>query len=97
MKVMKEKLIEVVISYADSLSKSNISAFNEKIFCCLPLFTIFLRLQIYEAIADIFWQSASYVFLWVSETGDNQRILKIIISRILETFPYNLQLILSNI
>ena len=24
-------------------------------------FTVFLRLQIYEAIAAIFWQSASYV------------------------------------
>ena len=28
------------------------------------LFTVFLRLQIYKAIAAIFWQFASYVFLF---------------------------------
>ena len=28
----------------------------------LVFFTVFLRLQIYEAIAAIIWQSASYVF-----------------------------------
>ena len=27
------------------------------------VFTVFLTLQIYEAIAAIFWQSASYVFI----------------------------------
>ena len=35
---------------------SNISAFNE-----LNFFLVLLRLQIYEAIAGIFWQSTSYV------------------------------------
>ena len=28
------------------------------------VFTVFLRLQIYEAIAAIFWQSASYVAMF---------------------------------
>ena len=28
------------------------------------LFTVFLGLQVYEAIAAIFWQSASYVFIF---------------------------------
>ena len=33
---------------------------KEKCFCGLS-FLLFFRLQIYEAIADFFWQSASYV------------------------------------
>ena len=41
----------------------NKSAFNEKTnFFGLSFLLFFLRLQIYEAIAAIFWQSASYVF-----------------------------------
>ena len=36
---------------------------NSNFFIC-PLFTVFMLL-IYEAIAAIFWQSASYVYFWV--------------------------------
>ena len=32
--------------------------------------SVFLRLQIYEAIAAIFWQSASYVFKWLDICAD---------------------------
>ena len=37
------------------------SAFNEKTIFLICFFTVFFRMQIYEAIAAIFWQSASYV------------------------------------
>ena len=46
------------------LSNTNTSALNEKntfVFWSV-FFTFLLRLQIYEAIAAIFWQFASYVF-----------------------------------
>ena len=43
------------------LSKYNISAFNEKTNFFGLFFTILSRLQIYEAFAAFFWQSASYV------------------------------------
>ena len=39
------------------------------IFFGLSYLLFFLRLQIYEAIAAIFWQSASYVFLTYSTIG----------------------------
>ena len=49
------------------LNQNNISALNEKnkyLFWSV-FFTFFLRLQIYEAFAVIFWQFASYVFsIW---------------------------------
>ena len=35
------------------------------------VFTVFFRLQIYEAIAAIFWQSASYVQFFMSLTRGN--------------------------
>ena len=44
-------------------SKFNISAFNEKMIFSVCLLYCFFRLQIYEAIAAMFWQSSSYVYL----------------------------------
>ena len=64
MKVIREQLIEAAKTYTDFESKYNISAFNEDDFFWSVFFTLFLRLQIYEAIAAIFWQSAIYVLSW---------------------------------
>ena len=62
MKVIRGQLIEAAKTYTDFKSKFNLSAFNEKTeFFWSVCFTVFFRLQIYEAIAAIFWQSASYV------------------------------------
>ena len=61
MKVIWEQLIEAAKSYTDYSSKYNISAFNEKTNFFGLFFYCFFRLQIYEAIAANFWQSASYV------------------------------------
>ena len=49
MKVIREQLIQAAKIYIYGLS----------------FFTIFLRLQIYEAFAAFFWQSASYVLYLV--------------------------------
>ena len=67
------------ISYADASSKYNIPAFNEKD-RFFVLFTLFLRLQIYEAIAGIFW-SIIYFFeklhkIMLSEFWNKQNIFK---------------------
>ena len=56
MKVVREQQ-----KLTDFISKYNISTFNEKTNFLVCLFSVFFRLQIYEAIAAIFWQSASYV------------------------------------
>ena len=61
MKVNREQLIEAAKTYTDFKSKYNISAFNEKTNFFGLSFYCFFRLQIYEAIAAICWQSASYV------------------------------------
>ena len=62
MKVIWDQLIEAAITYTDFKSKYNRSAFNEKTFFWSAFFTVFFsRLPIYESIAAIFWQSASYV------------------------------------
>ena len=65
MKVVREQLIEGAITYTDFKSKLNRSAFNEKTnFFGLSFLVFFFRLPIYESIAAIFWQSASYVCLY---------------------------------
>ena len=61
MKVIWEQLIEAAKTYTDFKLKYYISAFNEKTIFLVCLFTVFFGLQIDEAIAAIFWQSASYV------------------------------------
>ena len=55
--------MEAAKSYLDFYSKFNISAFNEKANFFRLSLTVFWRLQIYKAIAAIFWQSSSYVFV----------------------------------
>ena len=62
MKVIRKQLIEAAKTCTDYKSKYNISALNEKtnFFLVCLFYCFFLRLQIYEAIAAIFWQSASY-------------------------------------
>ena len=57
-KLIWEQLVEAAINHTDSLSKSNISAFEKNVFY---FFTVFLRSQIYKVVADSFWQSLSYV------------------------------------
>ena len=59
MKVIRKQLIEAATTYTDFKSKYNISAFNEKTnFLVCLFYCFFLRRQIYEFIAAIFWQSA---------------------------------------
>ena len=66
MKVIREQLIEAAKTNTDFKSKYNISKYNlqskDKFFWSV-IFSVFFRLQIYEAIAAIFWQSASYVWI----------------------------------
>ena len=53
---MQQKLIQIFnqnITYQPSIKR--------RIFFGLSFLLFFVRLLIYEAIADIFWQSASYV------------------------------------
>ena len=63
MKVIWEQLMEAANSYTDFKLKYNISAFNEKTIFLVCLFYCFWLL-IYEAIAAISWQSASYFYLF---------------------------------
>ena len=49
-------------TYTDFKSNYNISAFNERRTFLVSFLLLFLRRQILEAIAAIFWQSNSYVF-----------------------------------
>ena len=80
MKVIWDQLIEAAKTFTDFQSKYNISsAFNEKTnFFGWSYFFFFSRLQIYEAIVAIFWQSASYVFnlvfLWSEFFVDSKKI-----------------------
>ena len=61
MKVFLEQLIEAAKTCIDFELKYKISALIEKA-NFFGLLYCFLRLQLYEAIAAIFWLSASYVF-----------------------------------
>ena len=75
MKFIWEQLTEAAKTCTDFKSKYNISAFNEKNFFWSVFPSAFLRLQIYEAVAVIFWQSASYVFIfWLSLRVDKFNI-----------------------
>ena len=45
-------------------------------------FTVSLRLQIYETIEAIFWQSASYVYFWMGRVSNGLKRVKVFITSV---------------